>query len=584
MAGSSSEHLDPSPKQLSILLTIARSMGQMHHIDELIDLLARESVRALGADRCAIFLLDTAAGEIWSKVALGEKKRIRFAASQGIAGQTIASGQSFRIHDAYLHPLFNKHIDEKTGYHTKNILCVPMSNAEGQIIGCFQMVNKLKGKNFTDSDQAFLQLLANQAGVAVESALLYEEKERMIGDLEVTKRSLELKMQQLEIIHEVEKILANSHTFSEFYQHVGTVISKFFGAQATFIIFQEGNHLAQKYLVTEGIISKDIGRSLQGIEHKDLILSGYKTEILAAETGYTIHKHIEESFHLNDEVDEQGAEVWGRVVLINPTNSIGDTELSFFSLIVDKIASSMGRYRMMESRAQAQRLAIIGQLSSTIIHDFRNPMTTIRGFAEILKQADQRKAEMQRQKLCSTIISQVDRCGKMIEELLSFARGDKSYHFAQHDAEAFLQEIGELLEVETAQTGVKLEKEILFHGDIYIDKDKMMRVIFNLTNNALEILKEGQSLILGIREVEGDFIQLNVRDTGPGIPVSIQESLFEAFVTEGKASGTGLGLHISKEIVSGHHGKIELDRSYTQGASFLIKIPKKIPKVEESVS
>ena len=126
------------------------------------------------ADRCSIFMLDVKNKEVWSKVAIGEKATIRFPMDQGIAGDTIASGKSLIIPDAYTYPNFNAEIDKETGYKSKNIVTAPMRNADGVVIGCFEVINKLQG-SFTEEDASFLQLLANHASAAIEGALLHRD-------------------------------------------------------------------------------------------------------------------------------------------------------------------------------------------------------------------------------------------------------------------------------------------------------------------------------------------------------------------------------------------------------------------------
>ncbi|SMF07625.1 GAF domain-containing protein [Pseudobacteriovorax antillogorgiicola] len=571
---------DPNPEQLSILLNIARAMGEIHHIDELIDLLARESIRALGADRCSIFLLDTDSQELWSKVAIGESRRIRFPASQGIAGETLAKGKPIIIDDAYQYKGFNSQIDVQTGYTTKNILSVPMSNAQGKIIGCFEMINKKEGA-FSESDTSFLQLLANHAAVAVESALLYEQKENVIRDLKVTKISLEVKMKQLEVVYDLEKVLAETMDFQAFLHSVGTILCRFLRTSAVMVIFQENDEAPVKYLFNENKLSQfDCVAETKGIGLR--IKSGFTVDMLQKELDLVISNHLGVPFHAVDmHSDEIKSDIWGRVEVLNHPKGFDDHDLSFLNIVAEKVSSAISRFKLLESREKSQRLATIGQLSSTIVHDFRNPMTSIRGFAELIKISGDSMDAKQRDKLCTIIMNQVDRCTNMIEELLSFARGDKKYSLQVYDSETFIDEIIEILTVETEKTGIGLEKIVDYHGDVYIDKDKMMRVIFNLTNNALDILEKGEKLIIGMT-LKGDDIEISVSDTGPGVPKDLQESLFDAFVTQGKATGTGLGLHISKEIVEAHKGSIVLDRSYKKGARFVITLPKY--RAEESKS
>ena len=94
-----------------------------------------------------------------------------------------ATGQALNIPDAYAHPLFNQEVDQKTGYRTRNILCMPMRDSEGQTIGVTQVINK-QGGPFTAADERMLAALSAQAAVALDNAQLYERVRDMKAYLE----------------------------------------------------------------------------------------------------------------------------------------------------------------------------------------------------------------------------------------------------------------------------------------------------------------------------------------------------------------------------------------------------------------
>ncbi len=176
-----------SKDALLSLLRIGRSIAAETDIDKLLEIIAGETKRALNADRCTVFLLDKETNELWSKVALGMgSQEIRFPAHMGLAGHVASSGEIINIKDTYNDPRFNKEIDKKTGYTTKSILCMPMRNLNHEIVGVFQVLNKL-GENaqFTDSDEDLLIAIGSSAGIALENArlfkkqfLMYEEQKR----------------------------------------------------------------------------------------------------------------------------------------------------------------------------------------------------------------------------------------------------------------------------------------------------------------------------------------------------------------------------------------------------------------------
>jgi Nif-specific regulatory protein len=158
-------------------------------------LIADEATKHVDAERATIFILDKEKGELWAKVALGVENTIRFDSRLGIAGAALIAGKPLVIEDVYRSPLFYPSIDSLTGYHTRNILCVPLRTPKHEIFGVFQVLNKRQGK-FTSEDEHFVQALANHAAIALENA-------QSFSDLE--SRQQELIQENLHLRKEVEE-------------------------------------------------------------------------------------------------------------------------------------------------------------------------------------------------------------------------------------------------------------------------------------------------------------------------------------------------------------------------------------------
>ena len=141
--------------------------------------IAEETKVAIQADRCTVFLLDKEKNELWSKVALGmDSQEIRFPADKGLAGYVVKTGEPLNIPDAYNDSRFNPDIDKKTGYRTKTILCMPIKNNNKEIIGAFQVLNKLEGI-FTKNDEDLLVAIGGSASIALENAQLFEQQKEL---------------------------------------------------------------------------------------------------------------------------------------------------------------------------------------------------------------------------------------------------------------------------------------------------------------------------------------------------------------------------------------------------------------------
>ncbi|KPJ48823.1 MAG: hypothetical protein AMJ41_04175, partial [candidate division Zixibacteria bacterium DG_27] len=167
------ESLLAENQRLKVLLEVGQAISSLIDLDDLLLLIARETARVLKADRCTLFLLDKKREELWSKVAMGEE-RIRLPKDKGIAGLVVTTGETLIIDDAYSNPHFNPEIDKKTGYCTRSLLCGPMRDSRGEVLGVFQVLNKREG-DFREEDKELLEAVAAFSAIAIENAKLYAE-------------------------------------------------------------------------------------------------------------------------------------------------------------------------------------------------------------------------------------------------------------------------------------------------------------------------------------------------------------------------------------------------------------------------
>jgi phosphoserine phosphatase RsbU/P len=173
-------------EKLSILVESSKAMSSTLDLSELLARILDVAKTQARAERGTLFLVDEKSAEIWSLIAQGlEKQEIRLPLGKGIAGHVAKTGEIVNIPDAYADPRFNPEVDKRTGYHTRNILCLPIRNKAGKIIASLQLLNKKKG-SFSDEDTDFLLTLSGHMALALENAQLHQqliEKERMEKEL-----------------------------------------------------------------------------------------------------------------------------------------------------------------------------------------------------------------------------------------------------------------------------------------------------------------------------------------------------------------------------------------------------------------
>ncbi len=220
---------------------------------------------------------------------------------------------------------------------------------------------------------------------------------------------------------------------------------------------------------------------------------------------------------------------------------------------------------------QAERLALIGRFAATIVHDFKNPLTII-GLASELACSDDTPALM-RAKAQQKITRQVERMSNMLQELIEFTRPTvprptlRGVSFSD-----FMEPLLDELRQELADRRVTLTAPAVPKLTVRLDPPRLARLFYNLLNNAVEAMPDGGKIFVRFIEHPSD-VQIDVQDTGEGIPAAIAPALFEPFTTHGKPHGTGLGLSICKKIIEDHGGRIWVANQPGKGATFSFTLP-----------
>jgi len=166
--------------KLGALLEIGKSLASERDLEKLLTMILNDVTQLTDADRSSLLLTDRENNQIWSLIAQGlDKREIRIPITTGIAGHVATTGEVVNVPDAYEDPRFNPEVDQQTGYRTGSMLCAPMVNREGEVIGVIQVLNKLSGI-FQEEDEEILLAFAGQAAVAVDNAFLYKQIQQIM--------------------------------------------------------------------------------------------------------------------------------------------------------------------------------------------------------------------------------------------------------------------------------------------------------------------------------------------------------------------------------------------------------------------
>jgi signal transduction histidine kinase len=252
-------------------------------------------------------------------------------------------------------------------------------------------------------------------------------------------------------------------------------------------------------------------------------------------------------------------------------------EVRLLSLLASRSALAMENHVYQRELIESERMAALGVMTSMLAHDFRGPMTVIRGYAETIQNGvytDEEARERAR-----VIVEMVDRMERMTVETLDFARGAGRLARRTMELPALLEELARGIEQEFP----RLRVERLFAPcdgiAAAVDLDKLRRVVGNIAANARDAMG-GQGrlqMVADVGEGPGERaarLVLEIADEGPGVPPEIRERLFEPFVSRGKKGGTGLGLAVARRFVEDHGGSLDLLEE-GPGARFRIVLPLK---------
>ncbi len=259
-----------------------------------------------------------------------------------------------------------------------------------------------------------------------------------------------------------------------------------------------------------------------------------------------------------------------------------DDEIGSLAAAFDQMAERlMQRERELkqsqDTLRRADRLSALGLLTAGLAHEIRNPLVAIRTFTQLLPERYD-DAEF-REGFQGLALKEVDRICGLINDLLNFARPSKP-NVAPESVNDVIDSIARILETQAKEKGMSISRDF---GDslpkVWIDREQMKQVFMNLILNAIQAMKEGDTITLATRAVSrngtepsGEFVQVEIRDTGIGIPEESLQHIFDPFFTS-KDEGSGLGLAVSHQIVQEHGGFVTVESNLGKGTVFFVHVP-----------
>ena len=557
---------------------LAQVLGATLELRPLLESLLTKVTQLMDAERTSLFLVKTDGGlESWVAQGPGGTQLlpIQLPHGKGIAGWVATSGETVNIPDVYDDPRFDPSNDRRSGFTTRSMLCMPLPDHAGEVMGVIQVLNK-RGSPFDTDDEALLRTVAVVAGINIENTRLYTsmlEQNRALVD---TQTELKEKLDELDVLYRIETEAADAHDQDQLVERLLDRAAELVGCDDAVALLRDarsGELVCHRRSKPAMRVRIDSGQGVVGwvTEHQVPVLLTSVDGDPRSDRALWQELDCAPLSVLCVPLVGQGEELaLGAIELHDKRNGMFDDEdRKLLTLIAGQVARSLLILRAREERARSSRLESVGQLVSGLLHDLKTPMTIASGYTQLMAESSD---AAEREEYAQSILKQFDLLGAMTGEVLAFVRGDSKLLVRKVHLNRFAKELREQLTRELESRDVKLTIDARYTGVALFDELKLFRAVHNLARNAAQAMVHGGTFVITIDSANAQLL-LTFADNGPGIPAAMRGRLFTPFSTSGKRDGTGLGLAIVKKIVDEHGGTIDCDSEPGRGTTFGIALP-----------
>jgi signal transduction histidine kinase len=259
------------------------------------------------------------------------------------------------------------------------------------------------------------------------------------------------------------------------------------------------------------------------------------------------------------------------LLVIKTDRAIDSEVLDLVSMLTLQAATALQNIHLTQERIHFERLSAFGQMIGSLVHDFRSPLTAVRGYAGMLGSNDLETPE--RREYAELAIDECDRLNAMINELLDYTRGGRSKLQTKSIPLAeYIEELQPAIHAELEVDRIQVEVELDYDGPLQLDPERMKRAVMNVVGNAGQAMNGSGTFSIRSQR-RNDRVFVDFTDSGSGIPAEIRHRIFDPFFSHGKAQGIGLGMAITRRIVEEHGGEIEVKSEVGKGTRVRFVLP-----------
>jgi signal transduction histidine kinase len=570
--------------QLSTLNTLTRQLTSTLELEPLLKNLLESAVNILNCEAGSLFLIDEQTDELVFRVTVGVVANNlvgqRLPAGSGVVGKAVTTREAVIVNEVQTSPTWNARPDQQTGFVTRAILAVPME-VKDKVIGVIEVINKKDGLPFTDDEQTLLTAFAGQAAVAIDNARLYT-----LTDQELSARVEELSVMQridreLNASLEVERAMritldwamrqsSAEAGFIGILQEKGVRLMAQQGYGDSLAIYEKESLALDHPLLVEALASGQPQRiALSGDENDKSFLAGARSQLVIP--------------------IRREAKVIGLFVLESTRpDQFAEEAQGFLSRLSDHAAIAISNAQLYGEVQQANIAK--SEFVSFVAHELKNPMTSIKGYSELLAAGAVGSINEMQSNFLSTIRSNIERMKTIVEDLNDNSKIEAGRLRLEYKAVDINEAVDDVIRSTKSQIEEKKQTvEVQLGPDlpkIWADRNRLIQIMVNLVSNAHKYTQEGGHILVsaekslnhwdpgGAREV----VHIWVKDNGIGISPEDQVKIFQKFFRSDddqarRSPGTGLGLNITRSLIEMMGGKIWFESEFRKGTTFHFTVP-----------
>jgi signal transduction histidine kinase len=573
-------------RQLTTLNEVAQSLSSTLELVPLLNRILRSAVDILNCEAGSLLLIDQNTGEYVFETAVGPVANnlvgTRLPPNTGLVGKAVTSREAIIVNDVRRSKDWSIKTDTETGFKTNDLLVVPMIYRD-DVTGVIEVINRHDGQPFSQDDQELLSAFASQATIALENARLFT----------LTDQNLTERVEELSVLQRIDRELNTSLEFDRALRVTLDWAMRQSRADAGLIGIVEENRI--RIMASQGFGENHIADfnladlPLKYPSIQEAINSGLPQLIQVNEpNGEWQQTLLPDARQQLTVTLRRESQVIGLVILESLTSGASvDEKFGFLTRLADHASVAITNatlYAEVQAANQAK-----SDFVSFVSHELKTPMTSIRGFSDLLASGVVGPINDNQANFLNTIRSNVDRMATLVSDLADVSRIEAGRLRLEFGAIPINEIIDEVVRSTRAQILEKKQTLIVNVPPdlplIWGDRIRLIQILTNLVSNAYKYTQpEGLIQINAVPsendQAEGSpkVLHITVRDNGFGISPENQPKIFQKFYRSDDqkvrdAPGTGLGLNITKQLVELQGGKIWFESEFRIGTAFHFTVP-----------